>query len=253
MHLEKVAVIARTSDVLRWLLPMKSYAALLFFLLALCPASPSQTPVSEFWPQINAQIQIPRHFRTTAYVGMQNSESFPYQQIFGGADLGYQWKRITKRHVANSDSDKEHTLVIAAGYEYLHTLNSGKIKDEDRGLLQGTIARRPWSPLLITDRNRVEFRWVNGDYSTRYRNLLTLNYDLLVRKHRLTPYGAAEAYYDGGKGSWNEEQYTAGIEWPVHRLFAMQTYYLRQHCTTCNPVNVNAAGLNLNIYLNPPK
>jgi hypothetical protein len=33
----------------------------------------------------------------------------------------------------------------------------------------------------------------------------------------------------------------------------MQTYYLRQHRTTCNPANVNAAGLNLNFFFNQPK
>ncbi len=232
---------------------MKTTAAILLVVLAFCSASLSQTSVSEFWPQINTQIQLPKHFRTTGYVGVQNSEAFPYQQIFAGANLGYQWRRISKDHLINADSDKEHTLVFAAGYEYLHTLNSGKLKDESRGLLQGTLARRPWSPLLITDRNRVEFRWVNGAYSTRYRNMLTFNYDLKVHRHHFTPYGAAEVYYDGGKGSWNEEQYTAGLEWPFLRVFTMQTYYLRQHCTTCNPVNVNAAGLNLNFFFNQPK
>lgn len=232
---------------------MKCYASILLFLLALCPASPSQSSAAEFWPQINARVQLPRQFRFTGFTGLQNSEAFPYQQIFVGGDLGYQWKRITKRHLVNSDSDKEHALVFAGGYEYLHTLSSGKLKDETRLTLQATFARRPWSPLLITDRNRVEFRWVNGDYSTRYRNLLSLNYDVAVHKHHFSPYGGVEVYYDGGKGSWNEEQYSAGIELPFCRFFNMQTYYLRQHCTTCNPANVNAAGLNLNFFFNQPK
>ncbi len=232
---------------------MRKLASILALLFATFPTALSQTSASEFWPQVNVQTQLPHQFRVTGYTGLQNSEAVPYQQIFAGGDLGYQWKRITKLHIQNSDSDKEHTLVFAGGYEYLHTLASGKLKDENRAMLQATFARRPWSPLLITDRNRVEFRWVNGDYSTRYRNMLTLNYDLVIAKHRLTPYGAAEVYYDGSKSSWNEEQYTAGIEWPFRRFFNLQTYYLRQHCTTCNPVNVNAAGLNLNFFFNQPK
>jgi len=225
-------------------------AANIVALLALCAPASAQTATSEFWPQINAQVQLPRQFRVTGYTGLENSEAIPYQQIFAGGDLGYQWKRISRLHHRNSDSDKEHTLVFVGGYEFLHTLNSGKQKIETRLMLQGTIARRPMSALLITDRNRVEFRWVNGDYSTRYRNMLRFGYDLVVHKYHFTPYAAAEAYYDGGKGSWNEEQYTAGSEWPFHRMFMMQTYYLRQHCTTCSPVNVNAAGLTLNFYFN---
>ena len=232
---------------------MKTFAAILLFLLAFCLASPAQTSVSEFWPQINVQTQLPQQFSLTGYTGLQNSEASPYQQIFGGANVGYQWKRITKQHIQNSDSDKEHTLVFGGGYEFLHTLNSGKSTDENRLMLQAMLFHRLGAPLLISDRNRVEFRWQNGGYSTRYRNMLSLGYDVLVHKFHFSPYGGAEFYYDGGKGSWNEEQYSGGIEWPFRRWFNVQTYYLRQHCTTCNPVNVNAAGLNLNFFLNQSK
>ena len=48
--------------------------------------------------------------------------------------------------------------------------------------------------------------------------------------------------------TWNEEQYTAGIEWPYKRVFMLETYYLRQNCTTCSPAHLNVAGLTLNLY-----
>ena len=240
--------------VLRWASSsMKKLASILAILFAICAPALCQTSASEFWPQVNAQFNLPRQFRVTGYTGLQNSEGFPYQQIFGGANVGYQWKRITKLHIQNSDSDKEHTLVFAGGYEYLHTLSSGSPKNENRPMLQVTLSRRPWSPLLLSDRNRVEFRWVNGAYSTRYRNMFSLSYDIAVHRFHFSPYGGAEVYYDGGKGSWNEEQYAGGIEWPFRRWFNLQTYYLRQHCTTCNPVNVNAAGLNLNFFFHQPR
>ena len=110
------------------------------------------------------------------------------------------------------------------------------------------MGKRPLSNILVRDRNRLELRWVNGEYSTRYRNQVSVDYDILIHDYKLTPYGAAELYYDGAKHSWNEEQYTAGIEWPFRRIFMVQTYYLRQHCTSGNPVNTNAGGLTLNFY-----
>lgn len=208
----------------------------------------SQT-TSEFWPELSAHIQFPRHLRVVGFVGSEKGENdFSYQQIYSGAGIGYQWKHISKDHLENNDPDKEHVFVLGGGYEYLHTVTAASTKYETRLALQGTFAQRPLSRLLVRDRNRVEFRWVDDKYSTRYRNLLSFDFDIMVHKFRLTPYSSIEVYYDGGKSSWNEEQYQAGIEWPYRKLVMLQTYYLRQHCTTCNPIDVNVGGLALNFY-----
>ena len=69
----------------------------------------------------------------------------------------------------------------------------------------------------------IELRWIDGVYSTTYRNLLAVERDFLVRGFRLTPYGLAEVFYDSPKHSWNEEWYTGGIEWPYKSLFMIDT------------------------------
>jgi Protein of unknown function (DUF2490) len=102
---------------------------------------------------------------------------------------------------------------------------------------------------LLSDRNRVEFRWVEGEYSTRYRNKLNIQHTFNMNPLRLVPYLAAEAFYDGGKNSWNEQQYTAGMEWQYKRLLMLQTYYLRQNCSPCSTEHLNVFGLTLNLYL----
>ncbi len=101
---------------------------------------------------------------------------------------------------------------------------------------------------LMRDTNRIEFRWVNGVYSTRYRNKLAVERDFLARGFRFTPYASAEAFYDVTKGSWNEEYYAGGVQWPYKRLLMLDTYYLLQKCPTCKPANVNVAGVTLNFY-----
>ncbi len=100
----------------------------------------------------------------------------------------------------------------------------------------------------MTDRNRVEFRWVTDKYSTRYRNRLMFERNARIRSLLLAPYAAVEVYYDGGKGSWNEQQYTGGIQWPYKESWMLDTYYLRQHCTTCAPQYLDVAGITLNLY-----
>jgi hypothetical protein len=109
------------------------------------------------------------------------------------------------------------------------------------------------SRLLVRDRNRVEFRWVDGVYSTRYRNLLTLETDFLVHGVRFTPFGSAEVFYDGPKHSWNEEWYTAGVQLPYKRRLMLETYYRRENCPTCSPARWNVGGATLNVYFRNTK
>ncbi len=84
-------------------------------------------------------------------------------------------------------------------------------------------------------------------------NLLTLERDCRIQRLRFTPYASAEVYYDGGKHSWNEEQYTAGVQWPYKKLWMLNTYYLRQHCTTCTPKYLDVGGVALNFYFRSDK
>lgn len=211
-------------------------------------AQGNDNTVGEFWPTFNAHIQFSDNWRLLPFVGLRKGENYPYQQLYAGLGLGYQWKRITKPHWEDIDPDKEHTFVFGGGYERLQTLNSGKTSEENRLALQAVAAFRPTSRFLVSDRNRVEFRWVNGVYSTRYRNLVQGEYEVKIHEVRFTPYASAEFFYNGATSSWNQEWYTAGTEWFYKRSLMVETYYLRQNCTTCNPANLNVGGLALNVF-----
>jgi len=212
------------------------------------PASAQSQTTGEFWPGVAAHIQISDNARALAFVGLKKGDEFAQQELNAGLGAGFQWKSITKPHPPNIDPDREHVFLFGGGYERLDTLQSGTSSYENRMVLQAVAGFRPISRVYLSDRNRVEFRWVNGTYSTRYRNLVFGEYDITIHNFRLSPYASAEAFYNGAVGSWNEEQYTAGIEWPYKRILMLQTYYLRQNCTTCNPAHLNVGGLTLNLF-----
>jgi len=202
---------------------------------------------------VDVHAQLRSGLRLLSFGGLEKGADFQYQQIFAGVALAYQWQNITRPHRINIDPDKEHRFLFGGGYEYLRTIQSSEVKYEDRLALEATFYQRLSASNLIADRNRVEFRWVNAKYSTRYRNRLTLEHDFAVHDFRFTPYASAEVYYDGGKQSWNEEQFTAGIQWPSKKLLMLNTYYLYQHCTTCSPKYLDVAGVALNIYFRNDK
>ena len=218
--------------------------------LLVCLPAFAQSPgsVGEFWPTLSMHSQLQSGLRLLGETGLQKGADYPYQQVFASVGLGYQILRFRQPHEINIDPDKEHRILVGAGYEYLRTIQSGVTRYENRLAIEAVPRHRFGKNWLISDRNRIEFRWVNDRYSTRYRNQFTLERDVRVHGFKFIPYASAEVYYDGGKASWNEEQYTGGLQWPHKRRLMLETYYLRQHCTTCTPKYLDVAGVTLNLY-----
>ena len=220
--------------------------------IALCAfplaAAAQSTTGSEVWPDVAAQFEFPGAFRLEAEGQLKEGLSYDATQWIIGGSIGYQWQRILGRHVRNVDEDKEHHLVLGVGYQYLQTSEPTPQKDENRLILDATLNFRAGEPMFISDRNQYEYRWVDGAYSTRYRNRITFEYDLSSRERPIRPYASAEFFYDVTKSEWNEEEYTAGIEWPVGRTSKLQTYYLYQTCTSCSPRDLNVVGIGLQLF-----
>jgi hypothetical protein len=174
-------------------------------------ASPAtgQTPESSgaFWPAFDVHVSLPPSLKILAF-GELKAEEFAYRQANFGASVGYQMSRIVRPHRVNIDSDKEHHLVVGAGYEHLETVQSGVAKFENRTAVDATRRLRSTGRLLPAERNRVEFRRVNGDYSTRYRNRLTAEYDLEVNDIPFTPHASSGFFYDITTGDWTKARST---------------------------------------------
>ncbi len=183
-----------------------------------------------------------------ALTWLEQAAGYPFQQWYVAAGIGRQVKPILRPHWENIDPDKEHYLILGVGYEFLRTTQSGQVKHEDRITIDLTPSIRPLARLLLRDRNWVELRWIDGNYSTTYRNMVSGEVDFLVHDVRFTPYGTAEVFYDGPKHSWDQEWYTAGVQWPYKRVFMLETYYRREHCPSCTPENWNAGGITLHFF-----
>jgi hypothetical protein len=210
--------------------------------------STTSSTENEVWPEGDFHQQLPSNWRSLSFVGLEQAVGYPFQQWYAASGIGHQFKPILRPHWTNIDPDKEHYVVLGAGYEYLRTTHSGSESDENRVTIDLTPGLRPTSKLLLRDRNWTELRWINGTYSTTYRNMPYGEYDFLVRGVRITPFGSVEFFYDSPKHSWDQEWYTAGFDLPYKRSFMFETYYRREHCATCTPVNWNAAGATLHFF-----
>jgi hypothetical protein len=112
----------------------------------------------------------------------------------------------------------------------------------------------------LSDRNRQDFRFVNGDFSFRYRNRVTLEREFQLSKRTITPYGSAEIFYDSRFDTWNRNRLTLGIQITLRRGLPLITlidprrqlkldlFYTRQNDSRSQPHHINAAGVTLSVY-----
>jgi hypothetical protein len=107
--------------------------------------------------------------------------------------------------------------------------------------------------MLLADRNLVELRVINGEYSTRYRNRLTLERAFLVHRLRFDPYAWGELFYDGRYDSWVQNQFSFGAQFQFKRRWALDGYYLHQNNSHSTPNHLNVAGLTLNVFFRTRK
>ena len=206
----------------------------------------------EFWPIVQTTFELRPKTRLQVYAEKQSGEDVARTQWKFGVMGSYRMKRLAS--LGDIDDEKNHILTLGAGFEYLRTNDSGSTKIERRMVLQGTPTFSiPGAKLLILDRNRIEFRWVNGVYSTRYRHKTTIQRALKLHQFHFTPYSSGELFYDGKSRSWNENQYAFGVIFPYKKILSLDTYFQRQNCTTCKEPHVNAFGVTLNIFLNLTK
>lgn len=216
----------------------------------------AQTPstAKEFWPQVKTVIELFPKTRIELEATKQNGEDLARTQKKFGAIASYRMKRLIKGLLLDIDDEKNYAFVLGAGYEHLFTDDNGSEKSENRIVVQGiphySIRK---AGLLLQDRNRVEFRWVNNVYSTRYRNKLTIERPMKLERVRFTPYASGELFYDGQHHKWNQNQYAFGVILPYKKLLSVDAYFLRQNCTTCKEEHVNVVGLTISLYFDLQK
>jgi hypothetical protein len=202
---------------------------------------------NELWPEVTVYIPINKKFRLfflgTVTKARETRESFEGQV---GAHVDYFY------------TDQ---VTFRAGYRYGFGLGSNEEFREHRLITEESFRKKLKRSILLTDRNRQDWRWVNGDFSFRYRNRLTVEKEFRLGGRPITPYGSAEIFYDTRFNTFNRYRFTSGIQIALRRfrseepllLFlrrerVLDIYFTRQEDTRSEPKHVNAIGVSLAIH-----
>jgi hypothetical protein len=207
---------------------------------------------NEFWPEIDVYINVKPKVRI--YLIGTISKSVEDGEIRNAqgfeAQIGAHVDYIPNDHI-----------ILRTGYRFGTSVgDADEPFKEHRLLTEQTLRKLLPGDLLLSDRNREDFRFVNGDFSFRYRNRVSIEREVHVFKGRtITPYVSAEIFYDTRTSAWNRNRLAVGFQQSLRRgplrkmllpkrQVILDLYYMRQNDSRSETQHVNAVGAALAFY-----
>ena len=212
--------------------------------LALASATARAGDDSEFWPELNAFVKLNPQVRLHFAAAYARGEDFYNQALDAAGYVDVSLKPHFRRTLRQEDWLKNKYLWARAGYVRVSKAEGGVASSpEDRAVaaLYGR-AYVPWE-VVFEGRARADCRWIEGDYSTRYRLRGEVNREFSVLDHGVTPYGNAEWFYDTRFDGWSRILVQAGTEVTFSKSFRGELYVARQQDELPRQSAVNALGV----------
>jgi hypothetical protein len=146
------------------------------------------------------------------------------------------------------DQSKRQLLLVRVGYRYIYPYTD-EGSSEHRGVVEAT-ARYPLvGGVLVSDRNRVDIRSIEGAKSWRYRNRLTIEREFSVGRFKFNPYIRGEIYYDSRYDKVSRSALISGSSFPITRHLELESYFEHQNDSGgSSNRTVNAVGVVANLY-----
>ena len=220
--------------------------ALRVFLLFVCTSLNAQT--NDVWPELNFYKKLNAHSRFF-FIAKATRANGDRTDIEIGPNIDFyikppiKWGKLVERAV---DESKSRPLLLRVGYRYLPSSDG---PNENRGVIEFA----PRFPLkdraIVIVRERMEFRFIEGEYSWRLRSRLMVEKDYPIRPVTITPYIRVEAFYDSRYQEFSRTALSAGNVVAFNQHWELEAYYEHWNDTGKSPnQQVNGLGLLLSIH-----
>ena len=144
------------------------------------------------------------------------------------------------------DESKNRFLLIWVGYRYLDSFSGDP--DEHRVVLEATPRYPLQGGVLVSNRGRVDARFIDGEYSWRFRSRLSVEKEFSIGPVRMSPYVRGELFYDSRFDAWGRTEWIGGAAFPLNRRVELEGYFDYQHDTSGDHNRKVYAGTVLNLY-----
>jgi hypothetical protein len=220
--------------------------ALLFVIAAQVLADDTQ---AELVPEMNVFVKLSDTTRLFFLANLTRNLTEDTTDGAVGVHLDMTVKPIFRRKFREADWERDRYLWVRIGYQYSGNLVGEEgASNENRGIVEAT-GRAPLPfEFWLVNRLHVDLRFIDGDYSNRYREKLGVERVLSVGGVTGVPYAEAEFFYDTRFYAWNRQVYQAGAEVELAEHWRIEPYYARQNAQRSSPAHLNRIGLILKTY-----
>jgi hypothetical protein len=198
----------------------------------------------QLWPELGLFVTLSpgtRLFFDAPYT----KEMVTNQQSLEAAwYLDVSLKPIWRKDLQQDDWARNRYFWMRIGYDHIFDVSNGaRTTAEERAILELRARAALPRKAGLDGRVRVDFRWIGGDYSTRYRARLEVNREFMVKSHPVVPYFNAEWFYDTRYDGWARILYQAGAEVAAGKHFRYEIYLARQNDRLPSSSSTNALGV----------
>jgi hypothetical protein len=204
----------------------------------------------EFWPEAKVYIKTGETHRIYLQASGTRSRADGYKDGQLGAHLDFYFTPLLKhRPQRHPDTGRNKMLMIRTGYYFSQTpTGSQDPSTEHTPAVEFTPRFYLPKLILVENRFRGDFRFVNGLFMPRFRYRVRVERTFKMVRSALTPYTEFEAFYDWRYNAFHRQRYSSGIEWVLSKRFAVEGYYLRQQDSKSSQRGTDVAGLVLHFY-----
>ncbi|MGB6191816.1 MAG: DUF2490 domain-containing protein [Terracidiphilus sp.] len=203
---------------------------------------------TQFLPEIDVHYEFNSNARLFVQAKDDRDGGDPTQFTFGPSILLYHKPLLKLKRILVFDLDttKTRAFVLETGYRVITAPNTAV---ENRMIQAVTFHYPLVVKILVTDRNRFDLDWQNGDFTWRYRNKLTLERMFRIHSFRFAPFAAAEPFYESQYNKWASTDLYAGSTFVAGKHVQFGLYYEHENDTGKKPnTQKNYVGLQMQLY-----
>jgi Protein of unknown function (DUF2490) len=185
---------------------------------------------TESWPELSAFVGLnprTRVYLDAAYAKGKESDALSLDLA---AYLDISLKPILRKERLTEDWQRSRYLWARVGYDRVlkGTSIAGADVSENRGILS-LYGKAPLpGEVWLESRMRADLRWIDGDYSNRYRFRVEATREFTVRGRPVVPYLNYEWFYDTRYDGWARTLWMAGTEVTINTHFRYEVYVAGQ-------------------------
>jgi hypothetical protein len=208
------------------------------------------TVAKQVWPEVEAYYRFNERFRLYSEISGTRSSS-EYTDGTAGIYIDYfakPWLASRRNDVDMTDSSAGYYWWFRMGYSYSNAPPDQKKKVVNIFETETNNSFHLPADFVLQSRNRLDWRWVNGDFEPIYRPRLKFIRNLKTEYLTFNLYAQTEYYFYLNDNSDDRFRLTFGTVIKVLKWMDFETYYTHQFQNKQYVAPLDAFGIQLDLY-----